>query len=174
MNIKQKIYLISGLFLVAIIILMLGVVKPLALEIKKASASAKESREKLLLLEKTDQNYLRQVELDYKEINDNLFSAKSGLIDGAQAVNFFMALEEVAYSVSNRLEIKATEFPSITLNLMGSFPNLMRFSGWLESGKYFLDVDSIQIKRISEGETIEGFSAGDVKSTIKIKLYTKK
>jgi len=173
MNIKQKTYLISALFMVLIIILALGVIKPLMLEIEKASATAEESREKLLLLEKTDQDYLKQVESDYKEINDNLGLIKSGLIDSEEAVDFFMALEGVAYFVSNRLEIKATEFPSITLNLMGSFPNLMRFSDWLESGKYFLDIDSIQVRRISEGETIEGLSAGDVKSTIKIKLYTK-
>jgi len=173
MNIKQKTYLISALFMVLIIILALGVIKPLMLEIEKASATAEESREKLLLLEKTDQDYLKQVESDYKEINDNLGLIKSGLIDSEEAVDFFMALEEIASSVSDKIEIKATEFPVITVNLMGSFPNLMRFLGWLESGKYFLDIDSIQVRRISEGETIEGLSAGDVKSTIKIKLYTK-
>ena len=174
MDIKQKTYLISALFLVLIIILALGVIKPLMLEIKKASATAEESREKLLLLEKTDQDYLKQVESDYKEINDNLGLIKSGMIDSEEAVDFFMALEEIASSVSNKIEIKATEFPVITVNLMGTFPNLMRFLGWLESGKYFLDLDLVQIKRIGEGETVEGFSAGDVRTTVKINLYSEK
>jgi len=174
MNIKQKICLISALFLVLIVILTLGVIKPLISEIKKASATAEESRERLLLLEKTDQDYLKQVESDYKEINDNLDLIKSGFVDSKRAVDFFMALEEIASSISEKIEIKATEFPVITINLMGSFPNLMRFLGWLESGKYFLDVDLLQIKRIGEGETVEGFSAGDIRATVTIKLYSEK
>jgi len=174
MNLKQKIFLIAGLFLVIIVILILAVLKPLILEIKKTSASAKESREKLLILENTNQDYLKQVESDYNQISDNLALVKSGLINSEQAVDFFMALEGVASATSNSLEIKASEFPVITLNLTGNFPNLMRFLGWLESNKYFLDVDLIQLKGITEEETIEGISANDVKSTIKIKLYTEK
>ena len=50
MNAKQKIFLIAGIFIILIILLFFGAVKPIISEIKKASASVKENREKLLLL----------------------------------------------------------------------------------------------------------------------------
>ncbi|MFZ5559198.1 MAG: hypothetical protein ACOZAL_00130 [Patescibacteria group bacterium] len=173
MNIKQKIFLTSGIICIIIIFLFWSGVKTLVLEIKKASALAKESQQRLLSLEKTDQNYLKQLETDYKEISNNLTLLKSGLIDSNQAVSFFMALEEAASSTSNKIEIKAEDFPSLNIELIGSFPNLMRFLGWLENGKYFLEIDSIQTRAIGEREIIEGFSPGDVKTTLKLKIYTK-
>lgn len=174
MNIKQKIFLASGLILIIIIFLLLGGLKPIVLEIKRTSTLVRESQQRLLSLEKTDPNYLKQLEADYKEINNNLALLKSGLIDGNQAVSFFVALEEAASSTSNRLEIKAGEFPSLTLELIGSFPNLMRFLGWIENGKYFLEINSIQTRAVGDKEINEGFSFGDVKTTLKIKIYTKK
>jgi len=145
----------------------------MVLEIKKVSALIGQSQQKLLGLEKTDQNYLKQLETDYQEISDNLALLKSGLIDSNQAVGFFMALEQAASSTSNKIEIKAEDFPSLTIELIGSFPNLMRFLGWLEKGKYFLEINSLQIRAIGEKEILEGFSPGDVKTTLKLKIYTK-
>ncbi len=173
MDIKQKTYLILGVFLIVIVFLFLGAVKPMILEIKNASAEAGQSRGKLLLLEKTDQDYLEQIEIDYKEINDNVNLIKSGLISNNQAVNFFMELEKIASATSNHLEIRATEFPVLTLNLTGTFPGVMKFLGWLENGNYFLDVYFIQLKLIGEAEAAEGTSLGEIKVNIKIKVYTK-
>lgn len=174
MNTKQKIYLISGLILILVVFLFFGIIRPFISEIKNASATVGQSREKLLLLERTDPNYLKQIESDYNDINGNLGVVRAGLIDKDKAVDFFVALEEFANSTSNQLQIKATEFPSLTLDVVGDFSNLMKFMGWLEKGKYFLDIESVQIRGVSEGEVAEGFSAGDVKTTLRIKVYTKK
>jgi len=172
MNVKQKIFLILGLFLVLIICLLFWVVKPMFLEIKKASAAIKESRDKLLLLERTDQDYLLEVESDYKEISDNLNLVKDGLVASEQAVEFFVALENIAAATANKLEIKATDFPLLILTLNGTFPDIVKFLGWLEKGKYFLDVESIDIKQVAQ----EGLdtSIENVRAIMEIKTYSKK
>lgn len=174
MNIKQKIYLTSGLFVIVIVFIFLGLVKPLIKEIEKASVSARDNRDRLLILERTDKDYLKQIEVDYEDVNTNLAVVKSGLIDKDQAVSFFMALEDAAFLSSNKIEIKATEFPTLTLDIGGTFPNLMRFVGWLENGKYFLDIDSMEIRQMTERDITEGFSAEYVKTNLEIKAYTKK
>lgn len=175
MNAKQKIFLIAGIFIILIILLFFGAVKPIISEIKKASASVKENREKLLLLEKTDQDYLKQVEADYKDISNNLSVIQSGLIDKEQAVDFFIILEEIASSTSNNLKINASGFPVLILDLEGSFPNLIKFVGLLENGKYFIDVDSTNLRRTAIKETLEGGpSSENIKANIEIKVYTQK
>lgn len=173
MNAKQKLFLIAGIFILLIIFLFFGAVRPMIYEIKKASASVKENREKLLLLENTDQEYLKQVEADYRDISNNLNIVQSGLINKEQAVNFFIFLEQTASATFNKLKINAVGFPDLNLDLEGSFPDLMKFVGLLENGKYFIDVDSIDIRETAIKETLEGGpSSENIKASMKIKVYT--
>jgi len=174
MNTKQKIFAISGLVIILFIFFFFLAIKPMVLEIQKVSAMVSQSRDRLLLIEQTDENYLKQIEFDYKEIVSDVNSVKSGLISSSQAVEFFMDLEETATLTSNKLEINAANFPVLELTLTGSFSGLMRFLGWLENGKYFLEIESLDIRQIGEREVLLGFSPGDVKTVIKIKVHTQK
>ena len=173
MNAKQKICIIAGFILVAMALLFFLVIKPMIFEINKVSATVIQSRDKLLLIETTDQNYFKQIESDYKEITDNIVVVKAGLIDNNQAVGFFMDLEKIASLTYNELKIDASNFSVLDLTLTGDFPNLMRFLGWLEKGKYFLDVKSLDSRQIIEKELLTETS-GDIRTNIKIKVYTKK
>lgn len=174
MNINQKIYLVSGLILVLIVLLFGGIVKPLILEIKTTSALVKERNEKLVVLEKTDKSYLKQLELDYNEIKDNISLIKTGLLTTDQIVDFFIDLEDMASLTLNQIEIEANEFPFFTLYLLGDFPGLMKFLGWLENSKYFIDLDFIKIKQFAEkGLSLEEEAAaiGQIKTTLGIRIY---
>ncbi|MDP2934280.1 MAG: hypothetical protein Q8N59_00700 [bacterium] len=172
MSIKQKIYLIFAVIVTIFIVLTLFVIKPLFLEIKKTAASVLESRERLMSLEGMDKKYVEEVEADYKDINDKIIEIKKQLIDKNEAVKFFEALESVASSTNNEIEISASEFPSLTLGLFGTFPNFMKFLGWLENGDYFIDVNSVNITRTNGEDSPETISAGTIKSTLKIRAYT--
>jgi hypothetical protein len=174
MNAKQKISIILGFIIVILTLLILLVIRPMFLEIQKVSYMVGQSRDKLLSIEGTDEDFFEQIESDYDEITNNIEIIKSGLIDKNQAVGFFMDLEKTASLTSNKLEINAANFPTLDLTIVGSFPNLMKFLGWLEKGKYFLDVGLLDIRQIGEIEALAGFSPGDVRSSIKIKAYTKK
>ena len=174
MNINQKIYLFSGSTLIIIILLIWGVVKPLILEIQDVSALVKERNEKLVVLQKTDQEYLKQLESDYLDVEKNISLIKSGFLDTDHAVDFFIELENIASSTSNELEIEASEFPLFTLYLLGDFPNLMKFLGWLENIKYFLDIDSVKTTQFTERDLFSKEAevpAGKIKTVLKIRSY---
>lgn len=173
MSTKQKLYLSLGLILIIAVLLLWGIVKPLVLEIKNTSTSVKEENEKLFILTGTDQTYLKQLEEDYKEVKDNIALIKSGLISSDQAVDFFMALEGIAFSTSNDLEIEAKDFPVLTLYLVGNFSNFMKFLGWLENGEYFVDVDSIWVREDSRSLSLEETEIVLVNSILKLKAYEK-
>lgn len=175
MNIKQKIYLFSGLGLVIVILLIGGVIKPLVKEIKITSVLVNERNGKLGALQKTDQIYLKKLEADYTNIKHDIYLIEEGFLSPDQIVGFFIDLENMAANTLNRLEIEAMEFPVFNLYLLGSFSNSMKFLGWLENSKYFVDVDSIKIRRFSERDLLktedEGVSVGDVKTSLEIKVY---
>jgi hypothetical protein len=171
MSVKQKIYLIFACIALVFILLTLFVVKPLFLEIKKTAAFVLESREKLISLETMDKRYVEGVEKDYEDINAELAGIKEQLIDKNEAVKFFEALESVASATSNEIEISASEFPSLTLSLFGTFPNFMKFLGWLENGEYFINVNLLNISRASAREGLETIPEGMIKTTLKIKAY---
>lgn len=172
MNIKQKFFLFSGLILVIIILLFWGIVKSLIVELKTTSALVKERNEELFALEKTDQNYLKQLEKDYKDIKENISSIESGFLDIDKAVDFFIKLENTAAATSNNLEIKTEEFPIFILTLSGSFPNLMKFLGWIENGDYFIDTNSIQIRHLITKE-LEELPSANIKTILDIKAFPK-
>jgi len=174
MNTNQKIYLTAGLAIIIVILLIWGIIRPLVLEIKITSNSVKERNEKLIVLRKTDQEYLRKLESEYNNIRQDISLVGSGFLNTDQIVDFFVDLENMALVTFNKLEIEAGELPSFTLFLLGSFPNLMKFLGWLENTKYFLDVDSVDIKGFSEEKSSlekEPLSVGDISTVLKIKLH---
>jgi hypothetical protein len=177
MSIKQRIFLFSGLILIIATFLVWGVLNFLVVEIKKTSFLAQEKIEELASLEKIDLEYLRDLESYYNNIKEDLSLVKYGFLDPNQAVDFFMDLENISSSTRNRkLEIKAGEFPYFTLYLFGDFPSLMRFLGWLENGDYLIDVESIQIRRLTERDISFGekdISPGGIKTILQIRGHNK-
>jgi len=175
MSINQKIILAAGSALVIVILLFLGIVRPLAFEIKETSALVKDRNEKLAVFKNTDKEYLEQLENEYNSIKEDLGLIKNGFLSVDEAVDFFIELENIALNTSNDLEIEARDFPVFDLYLLGNFPDLMRFLGWLENSNYLLNTETLQIRRITERDIIPDistFSVGDVKSVVRIRNYT--
>ena len=157
-----------------LIILAMGfLIKPLIGEIKATSSIVSEENGKLNALKDIDKNYLAGLESDYTSAKDNLLVFKINLSE-KQMIDFIVELERVADNSLNNLEIKSAEFPDFTLSLTGSFPNLMKFLGWLENSPHLINIESINIRRLSEKdlsfkETVL-FSPGDVRTILEIKL----
>lgn len=176
MNSKQKIYLFSGIFLIIVIILFSGIVKPLCLEIKQTAKLVEERNNKLLILQKTDEAYLRNLELEYIEIKDRISLIESGFLNNDSVVDFFISLEGIASNTFNRLEIEAGKFPEFTFHLLGNFSNSMKFLGWLENSKYFLNIEYLSMEGLRNQRSFLGeelFEQDDIKTVLKIKNYTK-
>lgn len=176
LNIKQKIYLSSGLIVVIVAILIGFVIRPLLVEIKTTSSSVKESRGKLFVLQEADQAYLERLELDCREVKDDISLVSSRFLDMDQVVDFIVGLEKFASATSNKLEIKRAEYPEFTLYLSGSFSNLMKYIGWIENSDYFANIQLLQIRRVDEQRFLSGEESaliGSVRSTIEVKAIIK-
>ena len=176
MTINQKISLSGGLILIVLAAIVFGLIRPLFFELKQTSILVGAQKEKLFGLAKIEEKYLKELEQDYNKIKSDVFLLKKGFVDEKKAVEFFIELENIALQTSNKLEIKTEKFPEFTLSLTGEFSNLMKFIGWLENGKYFVDLNSIQIKRISNKDLsfseAGNISMGEIKTTLKIKAYS--
>lgn len=174
MNIKQKICLTSGLAIIIAILLFAFFVQPLLREIKSTSLSLEEKKEKLNILEKADQKYLEQLEIDYEEIKKDISLIESAFLDADRAVDFIVELETFASLTFNALEIRKVDYPIFSLRTAGGFSGLMKYLAWLENGRYFVSVDSINIRRISTREVpTKEVSAGDVETILEINLPVK-
>lgn len=157
---------------------MMGyLVNPLMGEIKKTSASVTNKNQELLAAKNVDINYLKTLEINYKTISENINALKTYL-DENQVVGFIQELEGVANNVSASLDIKSANFPVFNLSLTGSFSATMKFLGWLENSPYFIDIESMQVRKISERDIFSKdsklFSVDDINTTFQIKLPSKK
>jgi len=175
-NTKQKIYLSSGIFLIIVILLIYGIVKPLYLETQKTAALVESRNEKLIVLKKIDQEYLKKLESDHTIIEQDIALIKSGFLNDDKVVDFFIDLENIALNTSNRLEIETQEFPNFTIRLLGSFSNSMKFLGWLENSNYFFKTKFISMEGFSnkplffEEEFVE---SNNINTVLKIRNYIK-
>lgn len=176
LNIKQKTCLASGLLIIVIVLLVSLIVNPLLKEIKETSSLVKTNQEKLLLLKGADHKYLEQLKKEYEEIKNDILLVNSSFLEINQVVDFIMELEDFASTSSNRLEIKKVDYPAFNFQLIGSFSNLMRYLGWLENSKYFINIKSIQIGRVGERIFLfegEPVLSGSVRSILEVESQFK-
>jgi hypothetical protein len=129
LSIKQKIFLVSGLLIIIIILLIGLVVKPLLGEIEETSFLVEESQEKLLLLKDADHRHLEQLEVEYEEIRNDISLVNSSFLEIDQVVDFIVGLETFASLSANKLEIKDVNYPIFSLQLISGFSNLMKYLG---------------------------------------------
>ncbi|MFH1129385.1 MAG: hypothetical protein V1686_01460 [Patescibacteria group bacterium] len=176
MNSYQKIYLTVGIFAVIVVSIIGFLICPLAGEIKKESSLLSEDNQKLLVLKKIDIDYLRQIEFKYKKIKEDLGMLKINLSE-KQIIDFIVELEKAADNTSNDLKIKSAEYPIFDLVLTGSFDNLMKFIGWLENNSYLISIESMQARKLTEGDLFSQesklFSIGDIRTILQIGLPSK-
>jgi len=185
MRIKKKITISIVSFLVLSILLIIFVISPLFLEIKKISQDFLSQKQKLLALEEKIEN-LEKFKIIFPEISSSLEKIDNLFVDPKVPIDFINFLEKTSQdsrlsleiSVSSPLKIEKDPWPSIPfqLSLAGSFTNLANFLEKLESTFYLIEIQNINITRLSENELkskeFEVYSLGDVKAALSIKVYT--
>lgn len=181
----QKIYLSSVITAIVIICLICFLVFPLIEKVKITSAIFWEKNRIFSLLIKKDKDYLAELEKEHKDYESSIILSEKAFLDSDKAVEFIFALELIALQTGNKHEINEIVLPGtekkegilpFQVSLWGSFPDLIRFLVNLENMTYLVDVDSIQIKRLTERDVFgkkAGLSIGDVESIMRIKVYTK-
>lgn len=162
MNDVQKVYITLGVMIIVIILMIGFLIKPLINEIKQTSILVSEESQKLLIAQKIDINYLKEIENDYKKNKDGISLFKVYL-DDDQIVEYIEEMESIANNTFNSLEIKSANFPIFHLSLNGKFSDLMKFLGWLENNQYLVSIDSMQTRKLSEKND-------DINTTLQIRF----
>lgn len=182
---QRKIYLTLTILAVVIIVLLFFLIRPLIAKVKTVSVDFKEKNNSLVSFEKRGTDYLARLRGEYFDIEPQIPEINKYFLEPGEAIDFILAVEEIATLSSNYQEIKGVgsskeeDILSFQISLWGSFPNLIKFLARLENMKYFIDIYSLQIAKVEErdrgGLREKGIvvSVGDVKSTINIGVYVK-
>lgn len=186
MSYKKKIYISAIIFFGLSLALIIFVIYPLFLEIKKISQDFSDQRQKLLTFEKKAEN-LEKFKIIFPEISSGLEKMDNLFINPEVPVDFIRFLEKISqdFQLSLKilpgppLKIEKDPWPSLSfqLSLAGSFPNFSKFLEKLESSPYLIEIQNLTISRLEENELkskeFEKFSLGDVKANLSLKVYTK-
>lgn len=185
MTCQRKIYLTLIISAIIIIALLLLLVSPLVGKIKSLSADLIEKKSMIFSYQERGGEYLETLRGEYTELEPKILEINSSFANPEKAIDFILTMERVAFLTNNYQEIKEVSSTkgenvlSFQISLWGSFPNLIKFLTQIENMNYFVDSNSLQITRIDEKE-LKGLSdkeiavsAGDIKSIINIKTYTK-
>ncbi|MDI6603243.1 MAG: GspMb/PilO family protein [Patescibacteria group bacterium] len=186
MTFKKKIIISIVFFLTLSILLIVFVIYPLFLEIKKISQDFLAQKQELIAFEKKAEN-LEKFKILFSEISPDLEKIDNLFVNPEIPVDFILFLEKISQDsglslkISSGLPLKTEKdsWPSLSfqLNLAGSFPNLVKFLEKLESNLYLIEIQNLTITRLSETELkskeFEIYSLGDVKASLSIKVYTR-
>lgn len=188
-NSRYKIYYIIAIIAFLTIIILFGAILPLINGIKAKSANT------ATMLSQTDNLYsdwfaLKTAEKTLKKIDENRL--ENIFLNPDQSLNFIVAIENIIKNNNLYHEIKILTLspaspksdknepakPTLPfqITIWGTFPNFMRFLNNLENLPYFVEIDSLQINRLSETDPIiKSFilNTGDIKATLNIKVYAK-
>jgi len=191
MTVKKKIIISIVFFLVLSILLIVFLIYPVFLEIKKTSQDFLAQKEKLTVLEQKVKN-LEKFRITFSGISSNLEKIDNFFVDPEVPIDFIRFLEKTSQdsqlslkiSPGQAIKIKKDESPFIVfqLSLTGSFPNLAKFLEKLESASYLIEIQNLTITRLKETELTQSFpekelgekySLGDINAVLSIKVYTK-
>ncbi len=185
MNSKNKIYIISIIFGLIILILIVLFIYPLFKSIKNNSQELFSAKRELVLLK----NQIKEIENFgevYESYQPNLARINKLFIDPENPADFFQFLEKIALDSGISMEIfplilsKEESETGLWLSVTSqfssksSFPNFLRFLEKLEASPYLFEVQNLVLKRLNEREfEEEEYSSGDIKAICLIKVFAK-
>lgn len=186
LNSTKKIYLSIATFSILSICLILFIIYPLFISIKKSSEDLISQKQNILALETKIEN-LEKFQTIYQNLKPNLEKTDSLLIDPKAPIEFISFLETTSLEGQSLIKISPglstkTEkdpWPSLIFQITstGSFPNFLKFLEKLETSSYLIEISNLNINRLTENEIrlkeFERFALGDVRTTFLIKVFTK-
>lgn len=185
MKIKNKIYLISAIFGL-IIVLLIAVIIICFKEIKNQSKELVSIKKELVLMNNQSKE-IENFRAAYKNYQPNLDKINNLFIDLKNPVGFIQFLEktisecgisaEFSLLTSPQIKTGNETWPSVVLQVKGfsSFPKFLKFSEKLETSPYLVKFQNLNINRISEKniKTEEKYSIGDTTFILSMKAFTK-
>ena len=186
MTLKTKINLSIIIFIIFAILVIVFLIQPLFSAIKKISQETISQRQKIVEVQAKIEN-LEKFKSDYQRIKTDLEKINTLFVDPDLPIEFISFLEKISSDSQVKVSItpglpqklKEGPWPSLTFQITSasSFPNFLKFLEKLESSNYLIEIQNLNISRLSETELkskeFEKLSLGDVKATLSIKVFTK-
>ena len=191
MSHEQKIYLTLVVSIAIIIVLLLVLICPLVSKIKALSTELREKNSIVSSYKEKSGDYLQRLRNEYLNSKPEISEVSGSFVNSEKVIDFILAVEQIAILTNNYQEIEEVSSPVdeaggpeerilfFQISSWGDFPSLLKFLVQLENMDYFVNSDSIQISRIEKRELRNLrdkkiiVSAGDVRSVINIKVYTR-
>lgn len=183
---NKKTLLISVTFGIISLVLITLVIYPLFKGIEKDSEELITIKRNLVFSsDKTEsisqiRNIYEEIEPDSKKI-ENLF------IDPEVPIDLIKFLEQIAQDSKILINITSVvsktsgddwNYMEFQINLIGSFPNFLRFLEKVENSSYLMEAQNLSVKRLNEQEftspKYKQFFSGDINANLTIKAFTKK
>lgn len=186
MTIKNKLYFIIS-STACIFILVFFIILPSCRDIKKVSSEIRDEREYLEKLYLRGQ-HLKEVKKNFKDIEPHINDLEKIFIAPGEEVGFITSLENLAANkgIEQKLELEnllATkgqdqgnelmpyEILPLTLNLQGTFPQLITYLIGLELLDYYVIINSLTITNASVKSTTPIISA--IETPDKLTIFLK-
>lgn len=177
MEIKNKIYITSGVSAIFALILIVTAIF-LFNAIVKESNGLKLGKDKIAVLEK-EFNDIRSFKSEYASYGSNLDKAEQLFVDSSNPVSLIKFLEKTASDYGLKLIVSVPSFShdksqilvSAQLSLEGDFPDIIRFVQSIENSQYL-----IQIKNLNIGESQANDKnkvSGQLKANLSIQVLAK-
>lgn len=183
MTLKNKINLSIFILIVLNLCLILFLIYPLFKDIKTKASEVTSEKQKIAFLEERAKN-LEKLKLKYEEIEPKLEKLDKVFIDPNMPIGFINFIEEIYKNpdilvknpaFSEKIQTESWLILPYQVTFIGSFPNFLKFLEKLESSNFLIEVQNLNISRLTENELkskdYEKFSVGDVKANISIKIY---
>lgn len=160
-----------------VILLAVGVIRPLFLSIKHNSNAFTDQKEILEELEKKSEN-IKKFQSAYETYQINFEKINQLFVDKETPVDFIKFLEKEAGLSKLTIDLapltaKAGEgqdvWPSISFqaDMVGSFPDFLRFLGKIESSPYLVVLSDFNLNKPAK------VANGNIAIALRIKVYTK-
>lgn len=180
---KIKISLLSLAGLVGLAVFLM---RPVLKDISDASRQLMAERSNLFSLETKIKN-LEKFREEYEKIKPDLEKADSLLVEAELPVDFIRFLEEVSLEAGINLKISPASAIKIEgdpwlssnfqLSLAGPYSKILQFLDKLENSRYLASFQSLNFSKLTDAELklkdFVGFSSGDVKGGMGIKVFVK-
>ena len=175
MPVKNRIYIIIGLFSLAALCLVVLAVLPLLNNIKDESNQYSMLKNSAAVSE-SQFVQASKFEKDYQNYKSNLDKADRLFVDSNNPVDFIEFLERTANDAGIQLQISPPTFSkdeggyaTFQLSYSGDFPKIMKFLRNLEFGPYLVDVQTLAIGRPTAAQK----TSGETQANLLIKVLTK-
>ena len=186
MSFQKKINISIIILLVLSLLSIFFLIYPSFLEIKKIANDLISLKGNLIFLETKIKN-LEEFRKKYQSLKKDLEKIDKIFINADLPIDFISFLEKdsqdcgliVKISPLSLIETQKDPWPSIGFQITaaGSSPNFLKFLEKLESSQYLIEIQNLNIVRLSELELktkeFEKLSPGDVKTLFSLKVFTK-